>query len=183
MGLKQILINDLIDLEGGYSNRPSDAGGETKYGITKAVALQYGYTGLIKDISRDLATDIYEKKYWKPLKLDNFVSLGFAVLAREIFDIGVNCGISRAAEFLQRCLNVFNNQGKYYPDLLLDGSVGDKTINAFKSFMVLREGKGGEKILLRALNCLQGAHYLELAEKRQKDESNVYGWFDKRIVL
>lgn len=31
-------------------------------------------------------------------------------------------------------------------------------------------------ILIRALNCSQGQRYLELAEKRQANESFVYGW-------
>jgi len=38
-------------------------------------------------------------------------------------------------------------------------------------------------VLCRALNCLQGAYYIELAERREKDERFVYGWLKNRVVL
>ena len=40
----------------------------------------------------------------------------------------------------------------------------------------------GEVVLVRALNSLQGAFYVELAEKRQKDEAFVYGWLLNRVA-
>ena len=42
-----ILFNRLMEHEGGYINHPSDPGGETMYGITKAVAVANGYAGAI----------------------------------------------------------------------------------------------------------------------------------------
>ena len=33
----------------------------------------------------------------------------------------------------------------------------------------------------RALNCLQGAFYIELTERRQKDERFAYGWLLNRV--
>ncbi|HAF5691027.1 TPA: hypothetical protein G8M91_001219, partial [Salmonella enterica] len=41
----------------------------------------------------------------------------------------------------------------------------------------------GEMILIRALNCSQGQRYLELAEKRQANESFIYGWIKERVRL
>jgi len=35
--------------------------------------------------------------------------------------------------------------------------------------------------MVLALNCLQGAFYVELAEKREKDERFVYGWLLNRV--
>jgi lysozyme family protein len=51
-------IADLIAREGGYSNNPNDAGGETCFGITEAVARAYGYTGEMVDLSVEFATDV-----------------------------------------------------------------------------------------------------------------------------
>ncbi len=36
---------------------------------------------------------------------------------------------------------------------------------------------------LRALNALQGAFYVELAERRAKDEAFVYGWLLNRVEI
>ena len=48
MSLKQRVIDQIIKVEGGYVNDPSDSGGETNYGITKHVARKYGYKGSMK---------------------------------------------------------------------------------------------------------------------------------------
>jgi hypothetical protein len=37
--------------------------------------------------------------------------------------------------------------------------------------------------MLRALNSLQGERQIDLAEKRPKDETYVYGWFRTRIAI
>ncbi|MDQ4651164.1 putative peptidoglycan-binding domain-containing protein, partial [Klebsiella pneumoniae] len=43
-------------------------------------------------------------------------------------------------------------------------------------------GKEGEQVLLRALNCSQGARYLELAEGREANEDFLYGWVKERVA-
>jgi len=35
--------------------------------------------------------------------------------------------------------------------------------------------------LYKMLNALQGAYYIELAERREKDEDFIYGWFKHRV--
>lgn len=178
--LKTILLEELLEREGGYVNDPNDSGGATNFGITQAVANRYGFTFPVKDLTKQQAITIYEELYWKPLRLDLVMSISWK-LAEELFDTGVNMGVYRAGEFLQRVLNVFNNQGKYYPDLKVDGGIGSKTITALKDYMNHRGHNKGEEVLIRSLNCLQGAFYIELAEKRQKDETFVYGWIYNRV--
>jgi lysozyme family protein len=94
----------------------------------------------------------------------------------------VNCGEYRAGQFLQRSLNAFNNGQKLYIDVKVDGIVGKGTRSALSEFIKNR-GEEGEMVMLRALNCLQGAFYLELCEKRPKDERFVYGWLLNRVVV
>ena len=43
--MKERIINEIIRVEGGYVNNPSDSGGGTNFGITVAVARQFGYSG------------------------------------------------------------------------------------------------------------------------------------------
>jgi lysozyme family protein len=93
----------------------------------------------------------------------------------------VNQGVAAAATYLQRVLNALNQAGKLYPDLAVDGSIGRITVAALHEYLA-RRGQDGERVMLRALNSLQGACYIALAERRQKDEAYVYGWLLNRVT-
>ena len=172
---------EVVLVEGGYSNHPYDSGKETMYGITEAVARAHGYQGLMRDLPLHQAEAIYRRAYWDLLRLDE-IALVALPIALELFDTGVNCGTGVAAEFLQRSLNALNRQQADYPDVKVDGDLGSKTLDAFKAY-VYRRGIKGERVLMRALNCLQGARYIELAERREKDEHFVSGWMLNRITI
>ncbi|HGV2852360.1 TPA: putative peptidoglycan-binding domain-containing protein, partial [Escherichia coli] len=103
-------------------------------------------------------------------------------IAAELCDTGVNMGPTVASRMLQRWLNVFNQQGRLYPDMDTDGRIGPRTINALRAYLQKR-GKDGELVLVKALNCTQGDRYLELAEKREANESFVYGWMKERVAV
>ena len=177
--LKYKIIDGIIEREGGYVNDPSDSGGRTKYGITEKVARKQGYAGEMKNLPRSFAEDIYIRKYWDALKLNKIEVLS-PLIAEELADTSVNMGTSRAARFLQRSLNVLNNRSQSYADLKVDGKIGGRTIKALKSYFMHR-GVKGEKVLFNMLNALQGAFYVKLAERREKDEKFVYGWYENRI--
>lgn len=179
MSIRDKVINEIIEIEGGYVDNPHDSGGPTKYGITEKVARANGWTFPIKDLPRSIAFKIYENKYWNSLRLDDIEALS-PMIAQEIVDTGVNAGVGRAAEFLQESLNVLNNMQKFYPDIVQDGAVGKATIEALRAYLKKR-GFEGEQILYRMLNCLQGAFYVKLAGKREKDETFIYGWFKNRV--
>lgn len=176
--LKTKTINKIIAVEGGYVDDPDDSGGETNFGITVAVARASGYHGAIRDMPREVAFNIYVAKYWDAVRADDLVALSEHV-AEEVVDTAVNMGAGTAVRFLQRSLNVLNNRGKLYPDLVADGLIGPVTINALADYLAVRS----ELVLCRALNCLQGARYIELAEKREKDERFLFGWLQNRVVL
>ena len=151
------------------------------YGITIREARKNGYTGSMKDMPKHIAENIYEMIYWyEPGFYD--VSMVYPAVAKELFDTGVNCGTGKAAEFLQITLNALNRQGKDYPDIDEDSDIGPATIKALEAYKAHR-GAEGESVLLKALNCLQGARYIELSRVRQKDEKYVYGWLQNRVVL
>jgi lysozyme family protein len=58
------LAPTLVRIEGGFVNDPNDAGGETNFGITKAVARANGYSGAMRDMTRGQALAIYRAEYW-----------------------------------------------------------------------------------------------------------------------
>jgi len=179
--LKKIIINKIIKVEGGFIDNPLDSGGVTKYGITESTAKMAGYKGEMADLSKDDAFNIYVNLYWNPLKLDAIGVYSWKI-AEEIADTGVNTGLRFAGRTLQRCLNAFNNKGVLYPDLVSDGFIGDKTVGALRVYLNHRE-KDGEEVLMKAYNCLQGSFYIELSERREKDETFVYGWIRNRVDL
>ena len=101
-------------------------------------------------------------------------------IAAELFDTGANMGPAVATTFLQRALTALNRNARDYPDLTPDGRIGPRTLAALDAFLKLR-GAGGETVLLRALEALQGERYLRLAERRPANEAFLYGWLANRI--
>ena len=174
------LIDELIEREGDYVNHPADRGGPTRFGITEAVARAHGYAGAMAELPRNEAAAIYRRLYWLRPRFDR-VSDRAARVAAELFDTGANMGPAVASSFLQRALTALNRGGKDYPDLVPDGRVGPVTLAALDAFLESRGRKGGETILLRALEALQGERYLRLAEKRPANEAFLYGWLANRI--
>lgn len=170
----------LLGKEGGYVNNPNDSGGETNWGVTVAVARVNGYAGSMKAMTREQALAIYRKMYWEgpgfPL-----VALISERIAGELFDTGVNMGDRVAVTFLQQSLNVLNRQQKDYKDITVDGKLGKGTLDALKLFMEKR-GLNGVTVLMKALNILQGARYIQIAQGG-KNEEFVYGWLRERVAL
>lgn len=175
------VINKIIELEGGYVNDKDDSGGATKYGITEYLAKKHGYKGSMRDLPKSLAFEIYKNRYWRLMMLDDIETIAGEVIVEELVEIAINMGVCQSNLFLQRSLNVLNNREKHYQDLKVDGYVGNATLSALKSF-ISKRGVQGESVLFNMLNCLQGAFYVDLAERREKDEKFIYGWFSNRII-
>lgn len=172
------LIDTIIAREGGYSNHPNDKGGATRWGITKAVARKHGYAGDMKAFPRKKAVVIYRDIYWAGPKLDMIAKLT-PILAEELFDTAVNMGTRTAIRFLQRSLNALHSDQDIMP-LNLDGVLGSKSLAALEGYLK-RRGKKGERILIRAVDSLQGAKYIKLAEHRPANRSFLFGWLAHRV--
>ncbi|WP_449470796.1 glycoside hydrolase family 108 protein [Sphingobium chungangianum] len=173
------LIDEVIAREGGYSHHPADRGGPTNFGITQAVARANGYAGDMRKLPRELAETICRRLYWERPGYA-FVAEVAPDIAAELFDSAVNMGPGTATGFLQRALNALNRNQKDYPDLKIDRTIGAKTLAGLSAFMALR-GKAGEKVLLKAIEALQGERYLALAESRPANEAFLYGWLANRL--
>jgi len=173
------LIDAVIDREGGYSDHPADRGGPTRWGITQRVARDSGYDGDMRLFPRSSAVAIYRRLYWIAPGYDRVAERAHA-LAAELFDTGVNMGPAVATRFLQRALNALNRGARDYPDIAADGTVGPRTLAALDGFLRVR-GRSGERVLLTAVEALQGERYLHLAESRPANEAFLYGWLANRI--
>jgi len=173
------LIDAVIDREGRYVNHPADRGGPTCWGITEAVARAEGHVGAMRDLPRDMAASIYRRLYWQRPGFDK-VALRAPRIAAELFDTGVNMGSAIAAGFLQRALNALNRTARDYPDIAVDRIIGPRTLAALDAFLRVRHA-GGETVLLRAMEALQGERYIALAERRPSQEAFLYGWLANRV--
>ena len=161
-----------VGYEGGYVNDPDDPGGETKYGITKAVfdeELRSGYisgVNAVKDITPAIAKAIYKRRYWLALGLNGIYNI---VIAAEIFDTAVNMGITWAVKIVQESLNYLGEK------LTVDGAMGPKTMAALRSW-----ANKDERALYVCLNGFQFQRYVEICEKNQSLLKYSRGW-TKRI--
>lgn len=105
----------VLKIEGGYVNDPDDPGGETNYGITKAVARSHGYNGSMKEMPKSKAIEIYKKSYWDGKIMPNINNdLSLYLLCHSI-----HSGYVQAIKTLQKSLKVKS-----------DGIAGVDTLNA-----------------------------------------------------
>jgi len=121
----QIILGE----EGSYSNDPRDAGGETKYGISKRAYPNED----IKGMTPERAKFLYRRDYWDLIKGDQ-LPWAWAIA---VFDCAVNQGVSVATKFLQDALGV-----------TVDGVIGPRTIRAAQQ---ADDRKLGRFFALRAL--------------------------------
>jgi len=169
---KKKIINHSMGIEGGYSDNPSDSGGQTKYGITEYTARRHGYTGPMKDLPYDVGFKIYEDDYWDAIMGDKMLKVSFPITAK-LFDAGINISPRRIIAMLQRSLNLLTES-----KLTVDGIIGSKTINSLQGYM---DKRNSAKTLLKLIDGFQTTYYAELAEERPKDRAFIYGWIKNRI--
>jgi lysozyme family protein len=166
-------IKEILDIEGGYSDRKNDRGGKTNYGITEKTARQFGYKGDMRDLTMQNAIQIYHIGFWLETGIDMIKDDSIAF---ECLDNAINMGPSKSVVFLQRAFNVLNYNGRYGKDLRVDGGLGSITLGRINTMP--------EPIrILKVINGFQAMHYIKLAEKDKTQRSNIWGWINKRVEI
>lgn len=115
------LVEDLISDEGGgtISNRATDKGGLTRWGISKRAHPDVD----VINLTREGAIVLYREKYFDAARIAELPR----VLAKLVFDAAVNHGVPSAGFMLQMAYNAkASGEDKLKPD----GVIGDKTIAA-----------------------------------------------------
>jgi lysozyme family protein len=120
----QEAIRIVLEHEGGYSNDPSDVGGQTKFGICK----KYHPEVDIPNLTLEEAEEIYRREYWGAIHGDKINSQS---IANKFLDAVVNPGLI-AIKFMQRSLMEANSMGTYSLPMVMkvDGIVGPNTLTA-----------------------------------------------------
>ena len=148
--IEKTLVN-----EGGYVDDPSDAGGETKFGISKR-----SYPDVdIKNLTVDGAKAIYKKDYWDKLKADEIAS---QKVAFELFDTAVNMGVKTASKLMQGC------SGAY-----VDGIIGSQSLESINNI--------DEELLLLRFKLAKISRYAYLAKKRPANRKYLLGWINRAL--
>jgi len=148
-------------IEGGYVNNSSDHGGETIYGIARKFWPNWPGWAIVDSIKASgakTAKDInkladanpqleayklsfYKQNFWDVNKLD---LINDQQLANNVYDFGVNSGVSKGAKTLQAACCVE-----------ADGIIGPKTIACVNS--------GNAKAIYEKYNTLRSEFYHRLA--------------------
>jgi len=146
-------IEKVLIHEGGYVNDPTDAGGETKYGISKRAYPDVN----IKDLTKEDAKKIYEQDYWLKSYADKLPPD-----VRYIhFDTAINMGINRASKLLQESIG----------GIAVDGIIGNQTLsNATKT-----------SIYKYALYRL--AFYNRIIGKKNNQVKYINGWTNRVLDI
>jgi len=160
MALFRPAFNHTIGIEGGYVNDPDDPGGETKYGISKR---SYPETD-IKNLTLAEARHIYQCDFWYRLSLQQVDN---QAIASELFDTAVNCGKAKAAEIIQRSLNMVG--GHSTRRVNVDCIIGSKTIQAINSCQY-------PEALLKSMNGFQFEHYMKIVQRDITQRKWFRGW-------
>jgi len=148
--IEKTLVN-----EGGYVFDKDDAGGETKFGISKR-----SYPDVdIKNLTTDEAKAIYKKDYWNKLKADDIAS---QKVAFELFDTAVNMGVRTASKLIQGCSGAF-----------VDGIIGSQSLESINNI--------DEELLLLRFKLAKVSRYAYLAKKRPANRKYLLGWINRTL--
>jgi lysozyme family protein len=175
-------ISLTLQIEGGYSNNPSDNGGETFKGIARKFNPSWEGWKIIDNLKKDTKNfpknldadsslqsyvkQLYKQNYWDVNRLDQVMN---QEIANEIFDNDVNLGVGSSAKIVQEALNLLNRNQKDYQDLKVDGAIGNTTLS-------ILNGHKNPKAVLRTINGLQFMRYVEICKNDPSQEIFFNGW-------
>jgi putative secretion activating protein len=154
-------LDYIFEVEGGYTDDKNDRGGKTTWGITEEEARDFGYTGDMRNLTKDFAKNIYLKKYYLGNKLDKVKN---DKVALSIFDWAVNSG-RRGIKKAQIVAN------KFGANLVIDGIVGNKTLEAINGI--------NPEAFLKEYHEIQRIFYKNLAAKNPSQEEFLKGWLNR----
>jgi lysozyme family protein len=137
----------------GYTNDPTDRGGETKFGIAKSGNPDLNITTL----DWDAAVRRYFRSYWQFVHCDELDDMGLHRLAALHFDSAMNHGVGRAPILLQRAVGVGE-----------DGDIGPATLKAAVSL--------NEINVCNRLCDIRAQFYKDIVAKKPDQVKYINGW-------
>jgi len=169
-------------VEGEFVNHKDDTGGATRYGITEAVAREYGYDGDMINFPKHCDTHnpvcadrIYTDKYIDKPNYRPMAEIAPAVFY-EMYDSAVLHGPSRSSRWFQQALNE-----ECHATLEIDGKVGTRTITAYKFCQLLRGPVHACIAVIDNMDKRQEAFFRAIVDRRPSQKVFLKGWLAKRV--
>lgn len=185
---RQTIIRLYYGIEGGIVDNEDDLGGltarggmtETKLAQHKNLWEQYGFTGDMCDVPYALYERIMTDDFWNKCYLEDLNEIS-SELAESIYGWAINSGNSRPIKVLQRHLNVMNNKGARYPNIIADGIMGPKTVNTLKAYLTTCSNRRPLEKLIKSICYGQWSFYLEISETRANEANETFydGWLNR----
>lgn len=154
------LKNKIKVIEGGYSNKSSDYGGETNWGISKK---QYPQIDISKLTFED-ALEIYKRDFWNFYRCYEIES---QPVAEKIFIAIINMNPFAAVRCVQKALNNCNIVTR------VDGIMGSNTIVGIN--------KVNENWMLDSLRVELCRHYADVVSMDKSQIANLLGWIHRGL--
>lgn len=154
-----LVIYYILDYEGGYSDRPSDPGGETKWGVTHRLYERVRPNGDWQKFTTEEAREVFKEVFWNDYleKIEPALQLVF-------LDTMINHGEGKATRMIQRSLGVAR-----------DGIFGPMTFEAAKKrdvpstiYRILELRKN------RMIHSPDASGLINRLLKLQRDSLNLY---------
>lgn len=175
------ILDEILDIEGGFVNDPADPGGATKHGVS----LRYA-KGIGLDNDADGDTDIDDIRLVTPEQARELFKEDFLygpkihllpeLLIPPVFDFAVNAGPGTAVSVLQRTLNLVRSVDPSigFDPLSEDGLIGRKTIQAAR----IAQAEMGA-YLVNAYCEEREKHYQELVRRVPQFRRFIRGWVNR----
>lgn len=115
----------------------------------------------VKALTKPHVLELYQKHFWKPLRLDQVLS---QEVADKVFDLGVNCGVGTVAKLVQKALNAMDQ----FTPMKVDGRIGPLTLATLNA---ATPGKFLEALRIQAAN-----RYRQIARNNPDLQDQLEGW-------
>lgn len=155
-----------------YTNDPDDAGGPTKFGITKKTYEKFfGHAvqnSEIENMTPAIAKQIYAAHYWAPIRCGEIQTTGFAIA---FFDTAVLYGVGTTALLIQRSLSLCG------ASLKLNAKIDDETVRFIN--MIGGGSPGTRSSLMKTFHGLILERIESVITARPTNEKYRRGWTNR----
>lgn len=156
--------------EGGWSDDPSDPGGETNFGWSMRAIEREGFSpqdlglfdlrpGCLRGLTAETARQLYRRCFWDRYR---YGEIERQDVATKVFDCSVNMGPSQAHRLAQLAASVCGAV------LDADGLLGDRSIQALN--------RVDPQLWLRAMRSQMEARYHEIVRRTPDRARFLKGW-------
>lgn len=164
----RVAADAVMEVEGGgrYSATRGDAGGPTRWGITRSTLSAWRGTEATRDDVRELtrheAEQILLARYWSPVRAGEIADQR---VATQLLGLSVHFGPRRASRILQRAIVRAGG------DLRVDGYVGSQTIE--------QANRMDSAVLMRYVVDMQSDTYKKIVNRNAGQGKFLRGWLSR----